>query len=105
MTGGTSPSPVIRCELDGPDPLRSVETNCQPCTSCLSGGCPTGTGRWYSDSFTVSLPSCAFTGGTPPVAAFLMNAGVRLVLAKFEVCSNPTSFNATYEAAKAAQAG
>ena len=107
-TSGTSPSPVIRCELNGADPLSSQETNCKVCTGCSNGGvCPTAKGRWYSDSYTVTLPGCAFTGSdySPYIASFVVNPGAQLVLAKFEVCATTPCFDAAYEAAKAAQTG
>jgi hypothetical protein len=58
-------SPIVRCELELPSTgsseeeraLKAKETKCWFCGWCDDGkGCPSGVGKWYSDSYTTTVP-------------------------------------------------
>jgi hypothetical protein len=109
-------APVIRCELQLPGgpgseaerALRSKEVNCYRCELCSDGkGCPSKAGVWYSDSHIRTVPGCSFDanrGYMPPTAEIALGAGVKVLLAKFEVCNSASCFNQSYEDAKAKSA-
>ncbi|KXZ55433.1 hypothetical protein GPECTOR_3g83 [Gonium pectorale] len=112
----SDPSPVIRCGLalppdDGSDEaqraLRSKEVHCYQCKRCNQGGCPNRVGQWYSDSFTATVEGCASgfpSGYNISRASIVLNPGVDFSLAKFEVCNEPSCFDAAHEGEKARSA-
>jgi hypothetical protein len=64
---GGNTSPIVRCELELPSTggseeeraLKAKETKCWLCGRCDEGkGCPSGVGKWYSDSYTTTVPGC-----------------------------------------------
>lgn len=109
---GGSASPIIRCELELPNTggseaeraVKAKETKCYKCGLCSEGsGCPSVTGKWYSDSYTTVAKGCDFdvkTGYEAHRVGMNINPYTKILLAKFEVCNNPGCFDPAYEQAK-----
>jgi hypothetical protein len=109
--GSGSESPSVRCELELPSTGRSEEAviakegKCWTCRSCRDGkgGCPRVVGKWYSDSYTSVATGCDFDaqkGHSFHRAGMSVGAGVKILLAKVEVCNSPGCFDAAYEQRK-----
>lgn len=109
---GGNTSPIVRCELELPSTggseeeraLKANEINCWLCGRCDYGkGCPSGVGKWYSDSYTTMVPGCDIDpakGYEMRRAGININPHTTINLAKFEVCNSPGCFNAAYEQQK-----
>lgn len=109
---GRGASPVVRCELElpagaGSEAERAVkakESKCWLCGLCVDGkGCPSGKGKWYSDSYTTTATGCnldASKGHVMHRVGFNMNPRTKILLAKFEVCNSGSCFDPAYEQQK-----
>lgn len=109
---GGNASPVIRCELELPDlggseaerAVKAKEAKCWVCGLCSDGlGCPSGVGKWYSDSYTTTATGCDIDpqkGYIYHRAGININPRTRILLAKFEVCNSPGCYDAASEKAK-----
>lgn len=108
---GGDASKVIRCELkllstggsETERALKAKESRCWQCDLCRDDlGCPTGIGKWYSDSFTTKARGCPKEGEGYDYhqAGININPRTKILLAKFEVCSDPGCFDPAYEKAK-----
>jgi hypothetical protein len=105
-------SPVVRCELElpsagGSEAERAVGAREGRCWTCgrrdLGKGCPSATGKWYSDSYTTVATGCDFDasqGYEMHRVGFIITPETKIQLAKFEVCNSPGCFDAAYEQKK-----
>jgi hypothetical protein len=110
--GGRRSSAVVRCELELPSAggseaeraVRAKEGQCWTCGRCSDGrGCPSATGKWYSDSYTTVATGCDFDasqGYEMHRVGFIITPETKIQLAKFEVCNSPGCFDAAYEQKK-----
>lgn len=109
---GRDATPVVRCELElpagaGSEAERAVkakESKCWLCGLCSRGkGCPSGKGKWYSDSYTTTATGCNLDPSKGHVlhrAGFNINPRTKILLAKFEVCNSASCFDPAYEQQK-----
>lgn len=109
---GRGATPVVRCELELPAgagseaerAVKSKESKCWLCGLCSEGkGCPSGKGKWYSDSYTTTATGCnldASKGYVMHRVGFNINPSTKILLAKFEVCNSGSCFDPAFEQKK-----
>eukprot|EP00878_Enallax_costatus_P014913 GHUV01015613.1.p1 GENE.GHUV01015613.1~~GHUV01015613.1.p1 ORF type:complete len:182 (+),score=50.30 GHUV01015613.1:1256-1801(+) len=98
---------VVRCELElpagsGDEASRAVRAKEAKCWRCPKGMCPNKVGVWYSEVYTMSVQGCDQKidpkfGYDPLKVGMLVNPSQKVLVAKYEACSDPGCFDQAHE--------
>lgn len=96
---------VVRCELQVPAGAGASSALSAPegkCWRCSKGMCPSKVGVWYSEVYTMSVQGCdqkfdPTSGYDPLKVGLLVQPDQKVLVAKYEACSDAGCFDQAYE--------